>query len=169
MRKSHGGKGEGCFASGDIILGAALLRAANPISSRPLRPGVCCVAMNEELKPIRLDTEPPPAVIAGVSAKEASDLLFRLLLEVVRRHQPEIEPVLLGGANISGFTPELMARALQAQGILFQLLAIAEQNAAMRRRRHIERTRGRAALRGTFDHVLAEAAAEGIDPSSPPR
>ena len=57
-----------------------------------------------------------------------------------------------------------MARALQAQGILFQLLAIAEQNAAMRRRRHIERTRGRAALRGTFDHVLAEAASEGIAP-----
>ena len=73
--------------------------------------------MNEELKPTRLDTEPPPAVISGISAKEASDLLFQLLLEVVRRHQPEIEPVLLGGANISGFTPELMARALQAQGI----------------------------------------------------
>ena len=92
--------------------------------------------MNEELKASRLDTEPPPPVIGGISAKEASDLLFRLLLEVVRRHQPEIEPVLLGGANISGFTPEQMARALQAQGILFQLLAIAEQNAAMRRRRN---------------------------------
>jgi phosphoenolpyruvate carboxylase len=120
--------------------------------------------MNEELKPTRLDTEPPPAVIGGISAKEASDLLFQLLLEVVRRHQPEIESALLGGADISGFTPEQMARALQAQGILFQLLAIAEQNAAMRRRRHIERTRGRAALRGTFDHVLAEAASEGIAP-----
>ncbi len=83
---------------------------------------------------------------------------------MVRRHQPEIEPVLLGGANISGFTPELMARALQAQGILFQLLAIAEQNAAMRRRRQIERTRGREALRGTFAHVLAEAARDGIAP-----
>ncbi len=120
--------------------------------------------MNEERKPTRLDTEPPPAVIGGISAKEASDLLFQLLLEVVRRHQPEIELALLGGADISGFSPDQMARALQAQGILFQLLAIAEQNAAMRRRRHIERTRGRAALRGTFDHVLAEAASEGIAP-----
>ena len=120
--------------------------------------------MNEERKPTRLDTEPPPAVIGGISAKEASDLLFQLLLEVVRRHQPEIESALLGGADISGFSPDQMARALQAQGILFQLLAIAEQNAAMRRRRHIERTRGRAALRGTFDHVLAEAASEGIAP-----
>ena len=103
-------------------------------------------------------------MISGISAKEASDLLFQLLLEVVRRHQPEIEPVLLGGANIAGFTPELMARALQAQGIWFQLLSIADQNAAMRRRRQIERTRGRDALRGTFAHVLAEAADAGIPP-----
>ena len=120
--------------------------------------------MNEELKPSQLEAAPPEAVISGTSAQEAADLLFRLLLEVVRRHQPEIEPVLLGGANISGFTPELMARALQAQGILFQLLAIAKQNAAMRRRRQIERTRGRAALRGTFAHVLAEAAQDGVAP-----
>jgi phosphoenolpyruvate carboxylase len=34
----------------------------------------------------------------------------------------------------------------------------------MRRRRHIERTRGREALRGTFAHVLAEASREGIAP-----
>lgn len=120
--------------------------------------------MNKELKPSRLEAAPSEAVISGTSAQEAADLLFRLLLEVVRRHQPEIEPVLLGGANISGFTPELMARALQAQGIWFQLVAIAEQNAAMRRRRHIERTRGREALRGTFAHVLAEAARDGIAP-----
>jgi phosphoenolpyruvate carboxylase len=120
--------------------------------------------MNEEVKQPRLATEPPVALISGTSAEEASDILFQLLLEVVRRHQPEIEPVLVGGANFSGFTPELMARALQAQGIWFQLLSIAEQNAAMRRRRHIERTRGREALRGTFAHVLAEASRDGIRP-----
>ncbi|HSD92905.1 MAG TPA: phosphoenolpyruvate carboxylase, partial [Methyloceanibacter sp.] len=118
--------------------------------------------MNKELKPDALDVNPPEAVIAGTSAQEAADLLFRLLIEVVERHQPEIEPVLKGGANVAGLSPELMARALQAQGIWFQLLSIAEQNAAMRRRRQIERTRGREALRGTFAHVLAEAAEEGI-------
>ncbi len=101
-------------------------------------------------------------LITGTSAKEAADILFGLLIEIVRRHQPEIEPVLRGSANFSRFTPELMARALQAQGLWFQLLSIAEQNAAMRRRRHIERTRGRENLRGTFAHVLAEAAASGI-------
>jgi phosphoenolpyruvate carboxylase len=120
--------------------------------------------MNEELKPLAPDAEPPEAVISGTSAQEAVDLLFQLLLEVVRRHQLEIEPVLRGGGNIAGFSPELMARALQAQGIWFQLLSIAEQNAAMRRRRQIERTRGRGSLRGTFAHVLAEAAEDGVPP-----
>ena len=120
--------------------------------------------MNKELKPFPREIEPPPAVISGTSAEGASDLLFRLLIEVVRRHQPEIEPILAGGADIARFTPELLARALQAQGIWFQLLAIAEQNAAMRRRRHIERARGREALRGTFDNVIAEAARDGIQP-----
>jgi phosphoenolpyruvate carboxylase len=120
--------------------------------------------MNEETRAKRPAAEPPAALIAGTSAKHAADLLLELLIGVVRRHQPEIELVLKGGANIGRLTPELMARALQAQGIWFQLLSIAEQNAAMRRRRHIERTRGREALRGTFAHVLAEAAAKGISP-----
>jgi phosphoenolpyruvate carboxylase len=118
--------------------------------------------MNESPEAPREKLEPPRAVVSGTSAKEAADLLFQLLIEVARRHQPEIETVLKGGANISNFTPELMARALQAQGIFFQLLAIAEQNAAMRRRRQIERTRGREALRGTFAHVLAEAVDDGV-------
>jgi phosphoenolpyruvate carboxylase len=118
--------------------------------------------MNEEIIQKPRATEPMQALVSGTSAKEAAELLFSLLIEVVREHQPEIEPVLKGGANTDGFSPELMARALQAQGIWFQLLSIAEQNAAMRRRRQIERTRGRSSLRGTFDHVLAEAAAEGV-------
>jgi phosphoenolpyruvate carboxylase len=120
--------------------------------------------MNEELIQKPRVPEPAQAVVSGASAKEAAELLFSLLIEVVREHQPELEPVLKGGANIDGFSPELMARALQAQGIWFQLLSIAEQNAAMRRRRQMERTRGRSSLRGTFDHVLAEAAAEGVAP-----
>jgi len=126
--------------------------------------------MNESPTAPRLEAEPlragpPPALIAGTSAKEAADLLYALLLDVVRQHQPEVERVLKGGADIAGLTPELMARALQAQGIWFQLLSIADQNAAMRRRRQIERARGREALRGTFAHVLDEAAREGIAPS----
>jgi len=118
--------------------------------------------MNKELAALPSEAEPLDAAIGGRSAKGAADLLFRLLIEVVRRHQPEIEPILVGGADLAGYSPELMARALQAQGIWFQLLSIAEQNAAMRRRRDLERTRGRDALRGSFDHVLAEASRDGI-------
>ncbi len=100
--------------------------------------------MNKDVIQLRRPADPvPEALITGTSAKEAADILFGLLLDVVRRHQPEIEPILKGGGNISGFTPELMSRALQAQGLWFQLLSIAEQNAAMRRRRNIENTRGR--------------------------
>ena len=53
-------------------------------------------------------------------------------------------------------SPELLARALQVQGIWFQLLSIAEQNAAMRRRRQIEAERGYEQLRGTFAQVISE-------------
>ncbi|MGK2921789.1 MAG: phosphoenolpyruvate carboxylase [Methyloceanibacter sp.] len=121
--------------------------------------------MNEELQQSELEAEAgAPALIGGTSPRDAADILFDLLMDVVRRHQPEIEAVFAGGANISDFSPELMARALQAQGIWFQLLSIADQNAAMRRRRHIERERGRESLRGTFDHVLSEAVQDGIAP-----
>jgi phosphoenolpyruvate carboxylase len=48
------------------------------------------------------------------------------------------------------------------QGIWFQLLSIAEQNAAMRRRRQVEAERGYAQLRGTFAQVISSAAASGV-------
>ena len=48
------------------------------------------------------------------------------------------------------------------QGIWFQLLSIAEQNAAMRRRRQIEAERGYELLRGTFARVFADAAAAKV-------
>ncbi len=91
----------------------------------------------------RLQVAPSPALIAGTSVREAASLLFGLLLDVARRHRPEVETVLEGRAIISDLTPEAMARALQAQGIWFQLLSIADQNAAMRRRRFAERNKGR--------------------------
>src|SRR5665811_1002597 len=138
----------------------AIVRIARSYHSKPItRSGCQRLPMNEEPTQPDLESEvSADALISGISVEGAANILFELLMEVVRRHQPEIEGVFEGGANVSDFSPELMARALQAQGIWFQLLSIADQNAAMRRRRHIERTRGRDALRGTFDHVLAEAA-----------
>ncbi len=103
-----------------------------------------------------------PSALATRSVEKASALLFDQLVAVVKRHQPEIEPVLRGFGSSAGFPPALMARALQAQGILFQLLSIAEQASAMRRRRTIERAKGREELLGAFAHVLADAAKSGV-------
>jgi phosphoenolpyruvate carboxylase len=120
--------------------------------------------MNENARTIETAGAPAAALIAGTSVREAASLLFGLLLDVARRHRPEVETVLMGRATISDPTPEAMARALQAQGIWFQLLSIADQNAAMRRRRFAERNKGRDQVRGTFANVLAEAARSDIGP-----
>ncbi|MGH7746770.1 MAG: phosphoenolpyruvate carboxylase, partial [Candidatus Dormibacteria bacterium] len=89
-------------------------------------------------------------------------LLFDLLLEVAARHDPDVVPLLQSKATESAITPNLLARTLQAQGMWFQLLSIAEQNAAMRRRRAAEDERGYAALRGTFAQVMADAVNSGV-------
>ena len=70
-----------------------------------------------------------------------SELVREQLLAVIRQHMPEIEPVVRDSKAGAGLASRPMARALQAQGILFQLVSIAEQAYAMRRRRRIERER----------------------------
>ncbi len=104
----------------------------------------------------------PAAASAAAYATEVMELLSGLLLELVRLRQPDLEPVLRGEGDVASLSPDLLARALQVQGIWFQLLSIAEQNAAMRRRRQVEADRGHEQLRGTFENVIASAAASGV-------
>jgi phosphoenolpyruvate carboxylase len=104
----------------------------------------------------------PAAASAAAYAGEVVELLSGLLLALVRERQPELEPVLRGEREVAEVTPELLARTLQVQGIWFQLLSIAEQNAAMRRRRQAEAERGHEQLRGTFAQVISSAAAAGV-------
>ena len=92
-------------------------------------------------------------------SKRRRPFYFDQLVDVVKRHQPEVEPVLRGERAADELSAELLARTLQVQGIWFQLLSIAEQNAAMRRRRQIEAERGYELVRGTFAQVFAAAAA----------
>ncbi len=103
-----------------------------------------------------------PSAFATRSVTEASAFLREQLLAVIRRHMPEIESVVRDSKAGAGLAPRQMARALQAQGILFQLVSIAEQAYAMRRRRRIERERGHDKLLGTFDYVLSTAANGGV-------
>jgi phosphoenolpyruvate carboxylase len=102
-----------------------------------------------------------PQVHSGGNFSRA-ELLFDLLVEVVRRYEPEVAAVLREERDTAGMPAVLLARTLQAQGIWFQLLAIAEQNRDMRNRREIERERGYGQLRGTFAGVFAAAARDGI-------
>jgi phosphoenolpyruvate carboxylase len=94
--------------------------------------------------------------------KHTAALLYDCFVDVIHVHQPEIERVLRGEQLDADVPPELLARAIQAQGMWFQLLSLAEQNAAMRQRRQSEVERGPDQVRGTFAHVLAAAAAAGI-------
>src|ERR1700691_1211207 len=91
-----------------------------------------------------------------------AELLFDLLVDVVQRYEPAVAAVLREERDTAGMPAVLLARTLQAQGIWFQLLAIAEQNRDMRTRREAERERGYEHLRGTFANVFASAAAAGI-------
>jgi phosphoenolpyruvate carboxylase len=107
-----------------------------------------------------------PAIGRDAYIVQLVDLLFERLLEVVRLRQPEIEANLRGDHPLDELPPALLLRALQAYGIWFQLLAIAEENATIRTRRRIERDGGPDALPGTFSHVVAKAAAAGVEPAA---
>ena len=104
----------------------------------------------------------PAAASAAAYATEVVELLSGLLLQLVRERQPEIEPVLRGEREVTEVTPDALARTLQVQGIWFQLLSIAEQNAAMRRRRQVEAERGHEQVRGTFAQVFHDASVARI-------
>ena len=117
----------------------------------------------DPFSPVALpESADPAAASAAAYANEVVELLSGLLLNLVRERQPDIETVLRGERAVSELSPELLARTLQVQGLWFQLLSIAEQNAAMRRRRQVEAERGYEQLRGTFAQVVSDAAAGRI-------
>ena len=104
----------------------------------------------------------PLAASAAQYASQVAELLFGQLVEVVRVRHPYLERVLEGGPIDPSWTPEQLEACLRAQGIWFQLLSIAEQNAGMRRRRQTETERGAEQVRGTLPQVFHELAAQGI-------
>jgi phosphoenolpyruvate carboxylase len=91
------------------------------------------------------------------------DLLYGLLLSVIRTRRPEVEAVLRGAA-LPDDNRELLIGTLQAHGTWFQLLHIADENLSMQARRRLEREGGPDHIPGTFAHALAAAAAAGVAP-----
>jgi phosphoenolpyruvate carboxylase len=114
------------------------------------------------LSALTVKAEPATQVREPPGGFSRAALLFDLLVGVVQRYEPQVAAVLREERTTAGMPAALLARTLQAQGIWFQLLAIAEQNRDMRNRREVERERGYEQLRGTFASVFAAAAAEGI-------
>ncbi|HTS88265.1 MAG TPA: phosphoenolpyruvate carboxylase [Gemmatimonadales bacterium] len=120
----------------------------------------------DHLAPFPAETLPASAdrlaASAAQYASEVAEQLFRLLLEVVRTRHPYLEPVLEGGVMDPGWSTDQLEACLRAQGIWFQLLSIAEQNAGMRRRRQTETERGQEQVRGTLAQVLHDLARDRI-------
>ena len=94
--------------------------------------------------------------------EKISTLLFDCFLKVIQKRCPEIEPILLGQQELRESNQDLLTYALQAYGIWFQLLSIADQNTYVKRRRIIETEIGHNEVPGTFAQVVAQAAKENI-------
>src|SRR5206468_4234075 len=92
-------------------------------------------------------------------------LLRQQFRAVLKLRQPELLAPFEGTGTLEELPPGLLPRAMQAYGIWFQLLAIAEENAAIRQRRRIEREGGPDAVPGTFSHVVAQLAAANVPPA----
>ena len=114
---------------------------------------------------------PEQSSVAGLDSAAASyagnliDLLAQQLRQVISQRKPEILPVFEGRQALPRDDNELLLAGLQAWGIWFQLLNIAEENAAMRRRRVTEGIQGLEHVSGTFANAIARAADMGLSHS----
>lgn len=109
------------------------------------------------------DADESAASVESADSLSRSELLRSALLAVIDRHEPEVARLMRGEPASGPMTTRLLARTIQAQAIWFQLLAIAEENRDMRRRREVERLRGHDQVRGTFAHVFRAAVDAGLD------
>ncbi len=91
------------------------------------------------------------------------DLLYQQFLSVIRTRQPDIEAVLEGKKDIRSITNSQALYILEAYGIWFQLLSIAEQNAMVQQRRQIEKEYSRDRVPGTIAYTFATASQQGVD------
>lgn len=108
------------------------------------------------------DADALAASLETAGTLSRTELLRAALLGVIERHDPDVARVMSGEAAHAPMSTRQLARVVQAQAIWFQLLAIAEQNRDMRRRREVERQRGHDQVLGTFAHVLRLAADAGL-------
>lgn len=94
-------------------------------------------------------------------AKEVVDLLTEQLKAVITQRQPEILPLFQGEKPVPKNNSSILLGVLQAWSIWFQLLNVAEENTAMRRRRLLEKNNGLENVPGTFANVFSQAKKAG--------
>jgi len=122
--------------------------------------------MSDELGGLRRGDLVTSAPHEGDYLTEVVELLRGLLGDVVRARHPQVETVLQSVQNLGSLDRGLLLRVLQAQGIWFQLLGIAEENAAVRERREIETESGPEQVPGTLAEVVSRAAAGSVPAES---
>ncbi len=89
------------------------------------------------------------------------ELLYQQFLSVIRTRQPDIEAYLEDEKDIRDVTESQALYVLEAYGIWYQLLSIAEQNAMVQQRRQIEKEYSRDRVPGTFAYTFSTAAQRG--------
>jgi phosphoenolpyruvate carboxylase len=95
-------------------------------------------------------------------AADVVNLLFGEFCRVIEQRRPDILPVFKEEQAVPRHDKPLLLNVLQAWGIWFQLLNIAEEITAMRRRRQTEKALGPEQVPGTFGHLISWARASGV-------
>ena len=93
---------------------------------------------------------------AAKYTREIVALLNEQLCSVIAIRKPAILPVFNGQSSVPE-DKDILLSILQAWGIWFQLLNVAEENAGMRRRRQAEKTAGLEQVPGMFAYVFKRA------------
>jgi phosphoenolpyruvate carboxylase len=93
---------------------------------------------------------------------EVTAQLRDLLRQVIKAREPAVLPILDNPQASAEIPSHLVEHALQAIGIWLQLMNIAEENAAIRNRRAIEKQAGPDEVGGSLSQSLAQAAAAGV-------
>jgi phosphoenolpyruvate carboxylase len=93
-------------------------------------------------------------------------MLRDLLRQVIRLREPTVLGIIDQPEEAAGIPPYLVEHALQAIGIWLQLLSIAEENAAIRNRRQLEKQGGPDVVTGSLSHAFSLVAAFGVAPDT---
>ncbi|MEM7294098.1 MAG: hypothetical protein AAF420_11995, partial [Pseudomonadota bacterium] len=92
----------------------------------------------DNLSQLSIESLGPSATLATSYAADVVKLLYQLLVDVISKRAPEVAQYLHDDVELPVDARDTLLGCLQVQGIWFQLLNIAEENAAMRLRREYE-------------------------------